>query len=96
MEGKPSFTIEGNPLLIRSTFKKNYYYGMQLGLGGAVEAKTIGKTKETNGTRVWRPLGHQKPSRKPKKQRNQNDKTNGEQKPSRKPNKPKQTKFHDQ
>ena len=67
MEGKPSLTIGGSPLPIRNTFKKNYYYGMQLGLGGAVEAKTMGKTKETNGTRVWRPLGHQKPSRKPKK-----------------------------
>ena len=26
MEGKPSFTIEGNPLLIRTTFKEIAYY----------------------------------------------------------------------
>jgi hypothetical protein len=32
-----------------------------------ISPKTIEKTKETKGTRVCRPLGRQKPSRKPKK-----------------------------
>ena len=26
MEGKPSLTIEGNPLLMRTTFKELHYY----------------------------------------------------------------------
>ena len=112
MQGKPSLTIEGNrrkSLTNKERIQENPLLWDAAWLGGRcgispgspqdlarISPKTMEKTKETKGTRVCRPLGRQKPSRKPKKQRNQNDKTKGEQKPSRKPKKQKQPKFQNQ